>query len=258
MSVVIDQIDVRDVRALEFEYEPPIAGNRNRPLSFSLALHGVKPKTRVVQIARTVRSVERGEQNPQPSGMPCIDPPRISRAEKSLQALVSYSRDHSLSVTYRLSHFQSCLRAFAAAQPKFELLQYGGEIGARHYTKRRTRKGRHTMLKLAIIADRPRAPPERRVGAIRPGITEHRGEEIDEEERCPRRHVALAGPDRAAANPPPSAPHAGRRQSSLRVTQELAPCCHAREQAGIILPLRPLAGEEPAPGLDPRVARRAG
>jgi hypothetical protein len=108
MSVVIDQIDVRDVRALEFEDEPPIAGNRNRPLSFSLALHRVKSKTRVVQIARTARGVERGEQNPQPSGMPCIDPPRISRAEKSLQALVPYSRDHPLSVTYRLSHFQPC------------------------------------------------------------------------------------------------------------------------------------------------------
>ena len=40
------------------------------------------------------------------------------------------------------------------------------------------------MLKLAIAADRPRAPPEWRVTAILAGITEHRGEEIDEEERC--------------------------------------------------------------------------
>jgi hypothetical protein len=40
------------------------------------------------------------------------------------------------------------------------------------------------MLKLAITADRPRALPEGRVGAILAGITEYRGEEIDEEERC--------------------------------------------------------------------------
>jgi hypothetical protein len=42
---------------------------------------------------------------------------------------------------------------------------------------------RDTMLKLAIIADRPRAPPERRVSAILARIREHRGEEIDEEQR---------------------------------------------------------------------------
>ena len=40
------------------------------------------------------------------------------------------------------------------------------------------------MLKLAITADRPRAPPEWRVGAILAGMTERRGKEIDEEERC--------------------------------------------------------------------------
>jgi hypothetical protein len=40
------------------------------------------------------------------------------------------------------------------------------------------------MLKLAIIVDRPRAPPERRVSAILARIAEHRGEEIGEEERC--------------------------------------------------------------------------
>jgi hypothetical protein len=39
------------------------------------------------------------------------------------------------------------------------------------------------MLKLAIIADRPRAPREWRVSAILAGIMEPRGEEIDEE-RC--------------------------------------------------------------------------
>jgi hypothetical protein len=39
------------------------------------------------------------------------------------------------------------------------------------------------MLKLAIIADRPRAPPEPRVSVILARIREHRGEEI-EEERC--------------------------------------------------------------------------
>jgi hypothetical protein len=37
------------------------------------------------------------------------------------------------------------------------------------------------MHKLGIIADPPRAPPERR---IRAQMTEPRGEEIDEEERC--------------------------------------------------------------------------
>jgi hypothetical protein len=40
------------------------------------------------------------------------------------------------------------------------------------------------MLKLAITADRPRAPTEWRVGAILAGMTEHRGDEIDEEQRC--------------------------------------------------------------------------
>ena len=40
------------------------------------------------------------------------------------------------------------------------------------------------MLKLATIADRPRAPPEWRVSAVLARITEHRGKEIDEEERC--------------------------------------------------------------------------
>jgi hypothetical protein len=40
------------------------------------------------------------------------------------------------------------------------------------------------MLKLAITADRPRAPPPWRVTAALAGITEHRGEEIDEEKRC--------------------------------------------------------------------------
>src|SRR5208283_1258342 len=68
----------------------------------------VKPKTPVVQIARAARGVERGEQNPKPSGMPCIDPPRVSRAEKSAQTLVPNSRDHPVIVTYRLSHFQLC------------------------------------------------------------------------------------------------------------------------------------------------------
>ena len=40
------------------------------------------------------------------------------------------------------------------------------------------------MLKLAIIADPPRAPPEWRVSTILAGITQPRGEEIDEEQRC--------------------------------------------------------------------------
>jgi hypothetical protein len=40
------------------------------------------------------------------------------------------------------------------------------------------------MLKLAIIADRPRAPPPQRVSAMLARITQHRGEEVDEEERC--------------------------------------------------------------------------
>jgi hypothetical protein len=40
------------------------------------------------------------------------------------------------------------------------------------------------MLKPATRADRPRTPPERRVGTILARMTEHRGEETDEEERC--------------------------------------------------------------------------
>jgi hypothetical protein len=40
------------------------------------------------------------------------------------------------------------------------------------------------MLKLAIIADRTRAPPEQRVSATLARLTEYRGKDIDEEERC--------------------------------------------------------------------------
>jgi len=39
------------------------------------------------------------------------------------------------------------------------------------------------MLKLAIIADRPRAPPDWSVSAVLAGITQYCGKDIDEEER---------------------------------------------------------------------------
>ena len=40
------------------------------------------------------------------------------------------------------------------------------------------------MLKLPSVGHRSRAPPEWRVSVILAWITEYRGQEIDEEERC--------------------------------------------------------------------------
>ena len=103
--MVVDQIDICDVRALKFEHQPPIARNPNRPLSCSLALHRVEPETGIVQIGgrsrRRARSAER-EAMPRVG----IDSPRVPRGEKSLQALVAYARDHTPPVTYRLSDLQ--------------------------------------------------------------------------------------------------------------------------------------------------------
>jgi hypothetical protein len=104
--VVVDQIDICDVRALKFEHQPPIARNPNRLLPYSLALHRVKPEAGIVQIGRTARGVERRQQNAKPCRVLRIDSPRVSRGEESLQALVAYARDHTPPVTYRLSDLQ--------------------------------------------------------------------------------------------------------------------------------------------------------
>ena len=44
-SVVIDQIDIRDVLTVKLEDHAPVAGDRNRPLTRAVATQGMQPGT---------------------------------------------------------------------------------------------------------------------------------------------------------------------------------------------------------------------
>jgi hypothetical protein len=92
--MVIDELKIGDIAAIEFKDEPQIAGHRKRPLPLAIAFQWVKPISGQVQIGRTFGRLQRGQQNAKPCRMLRIDSSCVAGSKEPLQPFVPDSLDH--------------------------------------------------------------------------------------------------------------------------------------------------------------------
>ncbi|MDR3557143.1 MAG: hypothetical protein P4L55_20510 [Syntrophobacteraceae bacterium] len=102
--MVIKQIDVRGVLALELKYDPQITRYGHRPLSFAFAFQGMEPEAGQIHVGGFLADVQKGEYLLNFPNMLCGYPACIALCEQSLQPLMSKANDHLSPITLRVSH----------------------------------------------------------------------------------------------------------------------------------------------------------
>jgi hypothetical protein len=85
--MVIDQINVGCVLALESEYDAPVARNRNREMPASVPMQGMKAKPRRIHRRRFPRRVQLRQNKLNP---PCVLGGNTTRVVGRKQALKSF------------------------------------------------------------------------------------------------------------------------------------------------------------------------
>jgi hypothetical protein len=81
--VVVNEIDIRRVLTLEFEYQAPISRHCNRPLSLAVAPEPVKPVAGQIQSRRPRAGIEGGQKAAKSVRMVGIDPACVTAPKKS-------------------------------------------------------------------------------------------------------------------------------------------------------------------------------
>jgi hypothetical protein len=98
--VIIDQINLAGILAVEREHQPPIARHPHRPLPFAIALKLVKPMAWSIQVFRAFRRVKGAEEPTQFGGVLGVDAPRRPCHEELLKPLTAEGFDRTpISVT---------------------------------------------------------------------------------------------------------------------------------------------------------------
>lgn len=98
--MIVKQVQISDVFALETENKAPVAGDPDRPLTAPVTLELVQPRARQMpDLYRTRRGSERSQQYPEFCRVTLANTARVPGAEEPLQPFVPDVEDHGVSVT---------------------------------------------------------------------------------------------------------------------------------------------------------------
>ena len=92
--MIVDQVHVVGVRALEAEHDPPIARDAYRPVARAVALQRMQPKTGQIHMRGFGRFVQAGEDALDPGDRFRRHPPPVSILVQKPEPLVAKIPDH--------------------------------------------------------------------------------------------------------------------------------------------------------------------
>ena len=108
--MVIDQVYVAGMPALETEYDAPVAGNADRPMTGQLALQSMQPETGQIHTCRSCRLIKTGQDTLHLCDIFRRHSSTVSFLVEKPETLVPEADNHLQIVTYHLSVYKLLLR----------------------------------------------------------------------------------------------------------------------------------------------------
>ena len=105
--MIVFVINIGHVRTIELECDSPVATDRYSPCSFPFSLERVQPESRQVHILRARGSMQACQNQPDTFVMLGLDASRGPFGEEPLQATVSETPYHEVTVTRYVSGVKS-------------------------------------------------------------------------------------------------------------------------------------------------------
>ena len=93
--MIVDQINVDDVRSFELEDDSPVRGNRHAPEALQVPREGVQTKAGKIHIARRPRHIQIGENARDLLPMGATYPSLVVALVETLQSAMTEAPDHA-------------------------------------------------------------------------------------------------------------------------------------------------------------------
>ena len=98
--MVVYQIHVESVAALEAKDHAPVGTHYHAPRTFQIALQWMEPKTREIHVARPAGSVQNGKNIPQLFNLISTHSLSLVVGKQSLQSLMPEGLNHTAIITW--------------------------------------------------------------------------------------------------------------------------------------------------------------
>lgn len=84
--MIVDEVNIKSFAVREPKDDPPVRAHGERPKAFEVALQGMQPEGRQIEVADTLRRIEQGQNLPDFPHMLCVEPSGVVILVKLSQA----------------------------------------------------------------------------------------------------------------------------------------------------------------------------